>query len=110
MSWRLIAFIIIFAVFMAFTMLNIENRCDITFGFSKFTEVPVFFTVFISFFLGFISAVPFILNFNKKSKITGKDCKQVETSSGGINPVSARERFLSRKHLNSSSNGGSNDY
>jgi uncharacterized integral membrane protein len=69
MPWRLIAFVIIFAVFLAFITFNLENKCDISFGFYKFMEVPVFVTIFFSFILGLFCALPLVLR-KKKPKET----------------------------------------
>lgn len=83
MPWRLILFIVIFAVFLAFITFNLENRCDISFGFTEIENVPVFLTVFISFGLGLICALPVALHVVKKRKeIPAKDKKQ--EASGGI--------------------------
>jgi len=72
---RLIVFIIVFAIFLAFITLNLENKCNIGFGFHTFENVPVFLTVFISFITGFLFALPLIfwkgknkLNDTEKSK------------------------------------------
>jgi uncharacterized membrane protein YciS (DUF1049 family) len=65
---RLIGFILIFAVFLVFIVLNLENRCDISFGFITVETVPVFITAFISFFVGMICAIPFFASFNKRKK------------------------------------------
>jgi uncharacterized integral membrane protein len=70
--WRLIAFILIFALFLAFIVFNLENKCDISFGFKTLSEVPVFLTAFTSFALGLLSAVPFVVGRNRK-KTSGSD-------------------------------------
>jgi len=64
--WRLIGFIVIFAVFLAFIVFNLENKSDVSFGFYSFQDIPVFLTAFTSFVVGMIFAVPFILSFRKK--------------------------------------------
>ena len=58
MPWRLIVSIVIFAVFLAFITLNLDNRCDVNLGFAKFSNVPVFITIFSSFVLGLLCALP----------------------------------------------------
>jgi uncharacterized integral membrane protein len=69
MPWRLIGFIILFGILLAFTALNLDNRCNINFGFREFQEVPVFFTAFASFAAGLICALPFVLAFRGKKKV-----------------------------------------
>jgi uncharacterized integral membrane protein len=66
MPWRLIVFILIFIVLLAFITFNLENKCDISFGFAKIAQAPVFLTVFMSFILGFLSTLPFIITAGRK--------------------------------------------
>jgi uncharacterized integral membrane protein len=72
MPWRLIGFIVLFAVFLIFIGFNLENRCDISFGFYKLSQVPVYLTAFSSFVLGMLWAVPYIVSLRFKRK-PGKD-------------------------------------
>ena len=76
--WRLIVFIIILTVFLVFISFNleVENRCDISFGFAKLSDVPVFITIFTSFILGFLCAFPlFMILKNRKNEKPEKDKK-----------------------------------
>ena len=75
MPGRLIQFIIVFAVFLLFAIFNLgdEYRCDISFGFVKFSDVPVFITVFVSLMVGMLCTLPFI--FSGKSRKTPKTGK-----------------------------------
>jgi len=68
MPWRLIIFIIIFALFLVFITFNLDNKCDISFGFTVIEGVPVFITVFSSFLIGFLCALPLIVMIIKKVK------------------------------------------
>ena len=65
---RLIIFILIFALFLAFIILNIDNKCDVSLGFRIFKDVPVFISVFLSFVLGMIFAVPLIFSVRRTRK------------------------------------------
>jgi uncharacterized integral membrane protein len=69
MPWRLIGFILLFAIFLVFIGFNLDNRCDISVGFHKFDQVPVYLTTFSAFVLGMLWAVPYIfsLRFKRKS-------------------------------------------
>ena len=70
MPWRLILFILIFGILLTFIMFNLgsDYKCYINFGFAKTKEpVPVFLTIFISFFLGLLCALPLSLA-KKKQK------------------------------------------
>jgi uncharacterized integral membrane protein len=72
--WRLLGFILIFAVFLAFIVFNLDNRCDISFGFATVKDMPVFITAFAAFFLGMLCAVPFFASMRRrKPKIPAAD-------------------------------------
>lgn len=68
MPWRLIGFILLFGIFLFFIAFNLDNRCDINFGFQKIEGVPVFLTAFSSFVLGMFCAIPFVFSFRRKKK------------------------------------------
>ena len=116
MPWRLIVFIVVFAIFLVFITFNLENKCDISFGFTKLSEVPVFITIFTSFVIGFFGALPLIYNLKKKrpEKNRGSIPKgssfmdngprekspmdiPVIPSDDPIDPSEARKRFMERK-------------
>ncbi|MDR0441910.1 MAG: hypothetical protein LBH44_00715 [Treponema sp.] len=81
---RFIIFIVIFAVFLAFITFNLENKGDVSIGFKTFTDVPVFITVFTSFFFGILCGVPFIYTAGRKRREkpvkekTGSDAKPIK--------------------------------
>jgi len=90
MPWRLIVSIVIFAVFLAFITLNLDNRCDVNLGFAKFTNVPVFITIFSSFVLGLLCALPIayrLKGLRKRPEKFGKPKagSQMEHTDGGSN-------------------------
>ncbi|MDR1238526.1 MAG: hypothetical protein LBK27_00270 [Treponema sp.] len=68
MPWRLIGFIILFGIFLVFIGFNLENRCDISFVFHVFPQVPVFLTAFFSFVVGMLCTLPFAVAIRKKRK------------------------------------------
>ena len=65
---RLILFILIFAIFLAFIVFNLDNKCDISVGFMTFKETPVFLSAFFSFIAGMVFAVPLVFSFGRKRK------------------------------------------
>jgi uncharacterized integral membrane protein len=76
MPWRLVVLIVILGILLSFIGFNLDNTCDISFGFASFTKVPIFLTVFVSFILGMFCSLPFfLLNAFKKSKKEKKDQK-----------------------------------
>ena len=68
MSWRLIQFILFFAIIFLFIVFNLGNKCDISFGFTVIKDVPVFLTAFSSFFIGMLCILPFIFAFRSRKK------------------------------------------
>jgi uncharacterized integral membrane protein len=116
MPWRLIGFIILFGIFLVFIACNLGNKCDISFGFRTFKDVPVFLTAFSSFVLGMFCAMPFIISFrikrkkdkaeapSKPKKKWGK--KGGETNTGAGPQSSANSRADSALEDNSFTNGG----
>jgi uncharacterized integral membrane protein len=68
MPWRLIVSIAIGAAFLGFIGFNLENRCDVSFGFIAFSQVPVFLTAFASFVLGMILTLPLVVSFRAKAR------------------------------------------
>ena len=61
MPWRLVMAVAAFVILLVFVSFNLDNKCDISFGFDKIQDVPVFLTIFISFILGFLSTLPFVI-------------------------------------------------
>ena len=112
MPWRLIIFIVIFAVFLIFITFNLENKCDISFGFGSIKEVPVFVTVFTSFIIGLLCALPLVMHIKKKHKgepfFKNKQKDDTLISSNysdsrtndkiSKDAASARERFFSKRN------------
>ena len=70
---HLIGFILFFAIFLVFIVLNLENVSDVHIGFKTFENAPVYITAFISFLLGMLCAVPIIATVRKKKKARSGD-------------------------------------
>jgi uncharacterized integral membrane protein len=68
MPWRLIGLIVILAVLLAFIGFNLSNTCAVSFGFTRIDNVPVYLTVFVSFVLGMLMSVPFLISFALRKK------------------------------------------
>jgi uncharacterized integral membrane protein len=116
MPWRLIAVIVIFAVFLAFITFNLDYRCDISFGFVKFEKVPVYLTVFISFALGIFCTLPFLFRALKRHKEKPQiiirereDGYSHVSQAEPIDASEARKKFLSRWKNKKKSKGAADD-
>ena len=68
MPVKLIGTIILLILVTIFAGVNLDNKCDITFIFYTFKDIPVFMTVIISFAIGAILMIPFTLGRGKKKK------------------------------------------
>ncbi|MDR1858759.1 MAG: hypothetical protein LBQ69_04745 [Treponema sp.] len=68
MPWRLIQFIVIFVLFFFFIMFNLQNKCDISFGFTAIKDLPVFVTAFSSFIIGLLCALPLAIGRKLREK------------------------------------------
>jgi hypothetical protein len=66
MPWKLIGFIVFFGILLAFIGLNLNNSCDISFGFTTITAVPIYLTVFSAFVLGLLCTIPLIVSLKFK--------------------------------------------
>jgi len=87
--WRLVQFILIFAVFLLFVMFNLENRSDINLGFTRFENVPVFITAFFSFILGTVITIPLAFGLWLKKRKPDGQKKKGRQSGGSANASSA---------------------
>lgn len=79
MPWRLVLFLVVLAVVVAFAGFNIQNVASISFGFYTLESVPVFLSLFAAFFLGVLVMLPFTLR--KRGK-KGKQSKKASTTAG----------------------------
>ena len=112
MPWRLIIMIVVFAVFLVFITFNLDNKCDINFFGAVIPNVPVFFTIFISFVLGLLFSIPlfFMILKKRKSKLQNEMQSQVQTAEEPVQPAvvepdenikkdaaEAKKRFFSKR-------------
>ena len=58
MPWKLVFYLILLGLVLAFVWLNIGNTTDISFGFASIEDVPIFMSLFVSFFIGVAVALP----------------------------------------------------
>lgn len=70
MPWRLILFIVSLVLITFFIGFNLENACNVSFGFKQFDNVPIFLTVMFSFVAGILVTLPF--TFGKRRQKTEK--------------------------------------
>ncbi|MDR3337532.1 MAG: hypothetical protein LBT16_10030 [Treponema sp.] len=71
MPWRFIGFVILCGIFLVFIGFNLENNCDISFGFTRLSQVPVYLTAFGSFVIGLLASFPIVLSLRIKRRRNG---------------------------------------
>ena len=76
MPIKLIGTIILLILVTIFAGVNLDNKCDITFVFYTFRDVPVFMTVIISFAVGLVLMLPF--TFGRRKKKPQKPVQQAQ--------------------------------
>ncbi|MDR0312532.1 MAG: hypothetical protein LBI14_02950 [Treponema sp.] len=66
---RLIGFLLVFAIFLIFIGVNLDNKCDINYWFGEnnsIKDVPVYITALVSLFIGIICSFPLIALIRRK--------------------------------------------
>jgi len=77
---RIVIFILIFAIFLAFIVFNLDNKCNVSLGLVTFKEIPVFLAAFFSFLLGMAFTIPLMLSrgrIKKNDKNIKKDTPEM---------------------------------
>ena len=68
MPWKLILFILSVTLVTIFIGFNLENSCDVSFGFYTFQKVPIFMSILFAFAAGVFIMLPFTFGHGKKDK------------------------------------------
>ena len=99
MPRQLIKFIVIFIFLLLFVFFNLNNRADVSFGFVTARDIPVFFTVFISFILGMLCTLPFVFKSDAKKKKGEKPDQKLHSGTGSKqdSPKPGDADYLNRK-------------
>ncbi len=67
MPWKLILVLVLSSLVLIFIGFNLDNKVTISLGFVTWQAVPVFYVAMVSFFVGFLCALP--LFSRRKSKL-----------------------------------------
>lgn len=95
MPIKLIGTIILLILVTIFAGVNLDNKCDITFIFYTFKDIPVFMTVIISFAIGAVFMLPFTFGRGKKKKCPKTEDKAtVENREQPKKPVATESKTL----------------
>ena len=93
MPWKLIGFLVLIGLILAFVGFNADNVSDISFGFHRFEEVPIFVSLFIAFFFGVLVTLPFtLLGRSQRSKKRPKKEKKGAASENELERAAESEQ------------------
>lgn len=106
MPWRLLAFLFVLLAITFFIGFNLDNRCDVSFIFYKYADVPIFVSLLFAYAAGALTVIPFFLASGKKKR--GKDASGGRKSSGKEAVPSKRPQ--KKKRGNDRSDSVSDDY
>lgn len=59
MPWKLVSFLFILILATLFIGFNLENRCDVSFIFYTFKDVPIFVSLLFAYVAGALTVIPF---------------------------------------------------
>jgi len=107
MPWRLVQFIVIFAIFLLFIMFNLDNRSDISLGFTEFKDIPVFLTAFFAFIAGMMLTFPFIVTLWLKARKGAYPAKKTTKKAGKKTEKGEDKKGEAGKQAGDSSPGSS---
>ncbi len=95
--FKLVFFLVGLGIALIISALNLGNMSDISLGFVKFTDVPVFLSIFTAFLAGAVFTLPFAFHVSMKHrKEVSKKKKKVEYIEDEIipEPVNPVEKEL----------------
>ena len=90
MPWKLVSFIFVLIVVTLFIGFNLDNRCNVSFIFYTYTNVPIFVSLLFAYAAGAITVIPFFIGFSRKK--SRKDAKKnaVSGKKSGADAASSR--------------------
>ncbi len=93
MSVKAILSALFLGVIVAFIALNQKNACDISFGFTVLSGVPVYLTVLASFVVGMVAVLPLSLSRRRHSSSGRSSSKKNSAAESGLlNEASAARK------------------
>ena len=99
MPWKLVGFIICLILGTCFAGFNLENSCNISFGFKTFQNVPIFFSLIVAFALGVIVTLPFTVI--KKKSAKDRKVQAEERAMKKLQKAQAQEAKAAKKEAKS---------
>ena len=99
MPWKLVGFIICLILGTCFAGFNLENSCNISFGFKTFQNVPIFFSLIVAFALGVIVTLPFTVI--KKKSAKDRKAQAEERAMKKLQKAQAQEAKAAKKEAKS---------
>ena len=100
MPWKLVSFLCALILITLFIGFNLENRCDLSFVFYTFRDVPIFVSLLFAYVAGSITVIPFFLlsRNSRNRKSGGKPAGNGKASAGDrASPTSGSKIRAGRK-------------
>ena len=82
---RFFILIIIFLIFLFFIIFNIDHKCDISFGFKVYKDIPIYVSALFSFVLGMLFSIPLAISVGRKRKKASQGFKETAKHKGKKN-------------------------
>lgn len=111
MPWKMLMYLILLGVVLAFIGLNMGNTSDISLGFTTFESVPVFMSLFVAFFAGVVMTIPVMLfsssrkyrqkderRMTKEERVRLKELRKQEKEAARLQKNSGKKEPASRDH------------
>lgn len=106
MPWKLIAFLAILLAITFFIGFNLDNRCDVSFVFHIYRNVPIFVSLLFAYLAGAITVIPFFLGRRSRPGKREKGSGTASSIAGHDDGLGARsapsrgkKRNVSGKHV-----------
>ncbi|AEE16072.1 hypothetical protein [Treponema brennaborense] len=82
MPWRLISFIVCLILITIFAGFNLDNKCNISFGFTVLPNIPIFLSLMASFLIGVVVMLPFTFGKRRKDRRSQPGASAVPNEAG----------------------------
>lgn len=102
MPWRLLFYLILLGLVLAFVGFNLGHTTDISLGVTTFEDVPVFMSLFVAFFLGVAVAIPIVMQSSSRKtreRTEKRDARRRERAARKDQKAAAQEEKARMKEL-----------
>ncbi len=105
MPWKLIAFLAILFAITFFIGFNLDNRCDVSFVFYQYKNVPVFVSLLVAYLAGAVSVLPFLIVHRSRAARKGKGTGTVPPGSRSGDGLGSKATLAKGRKRNGAGKG-----